>query len=220
MIPETTLAFGGAAHVELRHHLFPGDGLEAAALLVCTRTPGPRRRFLVRDVIPVPYDACRRRARDAITWPGYYLEKAIDLAEPTDLSIVLIHSHPGGLFQFSDADDESDRQVIPCLFDAVGAEHGSAIMTAGGAVRARLYCPNMRARAVDLVAVAGDDLSYWWADKATLTGPGDRPVAFTRAMTAELGRLSALVIGISGTHSIFPRSSTRRAIKRAAPDRA
>lgn len=209
MIPETTLAFGGTAHAQVRRHLLPTDGLEAAAILVCTRTPGPRLRLLVQDAILVPYAACKRRERDAITWPGEHLEQAIDRAEPSDSTIILIHSHPGGLFAFSDADDESDRQVIPSLFHAFGALHGSAIMTVDGAVRARLYDPDLRAHAVDLVTVAGDDLSYWWADKATLTGPGDRPVAFTSSMTAELGQLSALVIGASGTGSIVGEQLAR-----------
>jgi hypothetical protein len=53
------------------------------------------------------------------------------------------------------------------------------------------------------------DLSYWWAAKATLTGPGDRPVAFTSNMTAELGRLSALVIAASGTGSIVGEQLAR-----------
>lgn len=202
MTPETTLAFGGASHQELHRHLFPTDGLEAAALLICARTPGPRHRLLVRDVVYVPHAACKRRERDVITWPGEYLEKAIDLAEATESTIILIHSHPGGLFAFSDADDQSDGQVMPSLFQACGMFHGSAIMTASGAVRARLYDPNCHVRPVDLVTVAGDNLSYWWADKATLTGPGSRPVAFTSGMTAEFGRLSALVIGGSGTGSI------------------
>lgn len=202
MIPETTLAFSGALHAQVKSHLFPQDGLESAAILICTRTPGLRRRFLARDVILVPYAACKRRERDAITWPGEYLEQAIDLAEPTGSVMILIHSHPGGLFGFSDADDESDRKVIPSLFHAFGDFHGSAVMTADGAIRARLYDPSLQARTVDLVTVAGDDLHYWWADKATFTAPADRPVAFTSGMTADLGRLSALVIGASGTGSV------------------
>jgi hypothetical protein len=209
MIPQTTLAFGGATHAELRRHLFPGDGLEAAALLVCVRVPGPRQRLLVRDLVLVPYNACKRRERDAITWSGEYLEHAIDLAEPANAVMILIHSHPGGLFAFSDADDQSDRAVIPSLFQAFGTLHGSAIMTADGAVRARLYEPDLQVRTIDLVTVAGDDLSYWWTDKTTLTGPGDRPVAFTSGMTSELGRLSALVIGVSGTGSIIGEQLAR-----------
>ncbi len=202
MIPETTLAFSGALHAQTKQHLFPGDDLEAAAILICTRTPGSRQRFLVRDIVFIPYAACKRREFDAITWPGEYLEQAIDIAESTTSVMILIHSHPGGLFGFSDADDESDRKVIPSLFHAFGSLHGSAIMTPDGAIRARLYDPSLQARAVDLVTVAGDDLCYWWNDKADFNGPEDRPVAFTSGMTAELGRLSASVIGASGTGSV------------------
>lgn len=82
-------------------------------------------------------------------------------------------------------------------------------MTEDGAICARLYDPTLCMRAVDLVTVAGDDLSYWWTDKATFTGPGDRPIAFTSTMTTELGRLSALVIGASGTGSIVGEQLAR-----------
>lgn len=202
MMPETTLAFSGVLHAEVKGHLFPADGLEAAAILICTRTTGSRLRLLVREVILVPHPACKRRERDAITWPSEYLEQAIDVAEQTGCALVLIHSHPGGLYGFSVADDESDQRVIPSLFHAFGTVHGSAVMTPDGAVRARLYDPGFRERPVDLVTVSGDDLWYWWADRASDGGPGDRPIAFTSGMTAELGRLSALVIGASGTGSI------------------
>lgn len=209
MMPETTLAFSGVLHAEVKDHLFPGDGMEAAAILICTRTPGSRLRLLVREVILVPYAACKRRERDAITWPGEYLEQAIDVAEPAGCTVVLIHSHPGGLFGFSAADDESDQKVIPSLFHAFGAVHGSAVMTTDGAVRARLYDPGMHEHPVDLVTVSGDDLRYWWVDKATDLDPVDRPIAFTNGMTAELGRLSALVIGASGTGSIIGEQLAR-----------
>lgn len=209
MIPETTLAFSGALHGQLKRHLFPQDGLEAAAILICTCTPGPRRRFLVREIIFVPYAACKRRERNVITWPGEYLEQAIDLAESSASVMILIHSHPGGLFGFSDVDDESDRKVIPSLFHAFGFTHGSAIMTADGAIRARLYDPSLLTRAVDLVTVAGDELCYWWDDKADLNGPANRPVAFTCGMTTELNRLSASVIGVSGTGSVVGEQLAR-----------
>lgn len=208
MIPATTWAFRGDLHEEVRAHLFPGDGLEAAAILLCARTPAPRRRLLVREAMLIPYAACRRE-RDAITWPGAYLEEALDRAEADQLALVLIHSHPGGLFAFSDADDTSDRQVMPALFQAHGDLHGSAIMTADGAIRARLYGPDISPRPVDLVTVAGHDLLYWWDDGARLTGPGPRPIAFTSAMSQELGRLSAAVIGVSGTGSIVGEQLAR-----------
>lgn len=209
MTSGTTLAFGGEAHTALRHHLFPSDGLEAAAILICSKSPGPRVRLLVKEMLLVPHRACSRRERDGLTWPGEYLENAIDLAEQTNASIVLIHSHPGGLFGFSGADDESDRMAVSCLLQACGTTHGSAIMTPDGAVRARLYDVSMQAKAVDLVSVAGDELSYWWDNRATFIGPPARPVAFTGDMTTELGRLSALVIGASGTGSVVAEQASR-----------
>jgi proteasome lid subunit RPN8/RPN11 len=209
MKPASTLAFAGITHDWVKHHLFPGDGLEAAALLMCTRTPGPRLRLLVRDVIPVPHSVCARRRRNTITWPGEYLEAAIDNAESEGLAIVLIHSHPGGLFAFSDADDQSDQRVLACLFQACGDLHGAAIMTPDGAIRARLYRSDMRSRPVELVTLSGHDISHWWDQDAGLKSASTRPIAFTSMMTEELARLVAGVIGVSGTGSVVAEQLAR-----------
>ncbi|OAH21854.1 thiamine biosynthesis protein ThiF [Methylorubrum populi] len=210
MIPASTLALAGATHALVRRHLFPGDGCEAAAILLCTKPSGaPRDRLLVREALPVPHDACACREPDRIVWPGAWIEKAVDAAEADDLALVLIHSHPGGLFAFSQADDDSDRRVIPGLFHALGPRHGSAIMTPDGAVRARLYGPDMRPRQVDLVSVAGDNLSFFWDDDPRPRATPARPPAFTGAMTAELNRLTAAVIGVSGTGSIVAEQAAR-----------
>lgn len=216
MKPDTTLALSGLMHAALKRHLFPGDGLETAALLVCTRGVGPRGRLIARDMILVPHEECRR-ARDAITWPGRYLEDAIDLAEDEGLAIVLIHAHPGGLLAFSEVDDESDRQVLPSLFAAYGDQHGSAIMTGDGAVRARLYDADMQAIPIELVTVSGDDLQYYWNTSATLLGPARRPVAFTSDMSQELGFLTAGVIGVSGTGSIVGEQAARLGFGKIVP---
>ena len=205
----STLTFPGVLHELVKAHLFPGDGLESAALLLCAKTPEPRLRLLVREVLKVPDEECKVREKDSILWPGAYLEKAIDLAEADDLTIVLIHSHPGGLYAFSGADDASDRAVIPSLFQALGKLHGTAIMTPDGAVRARLYDSSLERRPVDLVNVAGHDLLFWWDSDAMLGRATRRPIAFTSGMTAELNRLSAAVIGVSGTGSISGEQTAR-----------
>lgn len=199
MTPRTTLSLTAADHVRLKEHLFPGDGKEAAAVMVCTRVPGSRLRLLVRDVVLVPHEACSRRTEYALSWPGAYIEKAIDIGEPERLSIVLLHSHPNDFRSFSQTDDESDREVIPSVFQAFGDLHGSAVMLPSGHIFGRLYDHQGVVRPVDLVSMAGDDLHFWWRDgtEAGLT----RPMAFTSDMTRELGRLTALVIGISGTGS-------------------
>lgn len=211
MIPRT-LSMTQPVHGRLRQHLFPGDGKEAAAVLVCARVPGRRLRLLVRDVIPVPHEKCSRREPDSLTWPSEYIEKAIDLAEPDQLSIVLLHSHPGGTPEFSIVDDRSDREIIPSIFQACGSVHGSAVMLPNGVVFARTYEPGMNMTPVDLVSVVGTDLHFWWdTDRMS---PAARPMAFTSAMTEELARLTACVIGVSGTGSIVAEQLCRLGLGR------
>lgn len=193
-------------HASLREHLFPGDGLEAAAILVCTRYEGEHLKLLSKHLIVVPYAECERRDADYISWPGRYLEQAIDLAESESLSIILVHSHPGGYFEFSDVDDQSDAKTIPSLIQGVAAIHGSAIMVPGGAMRARFYDTQNHCTPVALVTVAGNDIKFWWGSAPE---PKQPVVAFTSGMTATVNRLSAVVIGVSGTGSIVAEQAAR-----------
>lgn len=205
MTPPIALTVSADVYERVRAHVFPGDGLEAAAILLCAKAVGQRTRLLARDAVLVPHAACARRERDFLTWPGASIEDAIDRAEADDLAIVLLHSHPGGLLAFSSADDASDRVTLPGLFAALGDLHGTAIMTPDGAIRARIYTPGNAARYVDQIAVPGQDIRYWWHDGQFLK----RPLAFTSEMTQELGRLSACVIGVSGTGSIVAEQAAR-----------
>ncbi|PMY50788.1 thiamine biosynthesis protein ThiF [Pseudomonas sp. GW456-L12] len=192
-------------YTTLREHLFPGDGKEAAAILICTRTPGSALKLLSKELILVPYEECTVRQPHTITWPGAYLEKAIDEALPQSRSIILVHSHPGGLFQFSGVDDESDSGTMVSLFQGVEAIHGSAIMTPDGAMRARVYHGGGSPEDIAMVTVPGDDIHYWFPDSSEQ----QTVLAFTSGMTTTIGHLTAAVIGVSGTGSIVAEQLTR-----------
>lgn len=204
----STLTMSGALHARLRRHLFPGDGLEAAAILICSRIPGPRTRLLVRDVVDVPYAECRR-GLDSISWPGRFLEIAIDQGESQRLSLVLIHSHPGGQLGFSDIDDASDGHVVPCLQQAYTAMHGTAIMVSDGAVLARLYDHAMQCTFVEMVSVIGDEIRLFWGSHQGERQGATRPMAFASGMRNELGKLSCVVVGVSGIGSIIAEQAAR-----------
>lgn len=209
MTPPQVLAFAGVQHECVRKHLFPGDGLEAAALLLCNRSAGPRTRLLVREIVLIPHEACRIRRPNLISWPGRCIEDALERAETEDLTLVLIHSHPGNFFAFSAQDDRSDLEVMPSLLANHGEFHCSAIMMPDGAVRARWYGQDLVPRPLELVTVTGHDILYWWEPDAMPGIPRRRPTAFTSAMGAEMGRLTAMVIGISGTGSIAAEQLSR-----------
>jgi hypothetical protein len=178
--------------------------LEAAALLLCARVDLRRTKLIVRDVLPVPHEACARRTRDALSWPGEYVEMAIDRAEADGLTVIAVHSHPGGIFAFSAQDDASDRILMPALFHGTGTDAGSAVMVPDGRICARMYDARGTQRPIGLVLCGGDDIHLWWAGEE-----GATPVAFTSGMTDWLGRLSACVIGVSGTGSIVAEQLAR-----------
>jgi hypothetical protein len=204
MSPASTLALTKEHHQQLLRHLFPGDGLEAAAVLLCSRGFGPRLRLMVRDVLLVPHDSCIREA-DFLRWPGKVIEDAIDIAKQDDLTLILLHSHPGGYFEFSPQDDRSDQLTISCIFQALGQLHGSAIMIPQGEMLARVYRPDMKPQKLELVTVAADEIHLWWADGTF----HKRPMAFGAESGRELRRLTAAVIGASGTGSICMEQAAR-----------
>ncbi|MDQ0612238.1 hypothetical protein QFZ83_006409 [Variovorax sp. W1I1] len=204
MIGASSLTLTAELHEQARKHLFPGDGLEAAGILLCARTPGPRVRLVARTFVPVAHALC---VRDPyfLRWPGAAIEEAIDTADADNLSLILLHSHPGGFFAFSEQDDRSDQTTMPGLLQAIGAPHGSAIMVPDGAMLARLYTTDLRPVLVERVTVPTERLRWWWSDGAFAS----RPMAFTSATREELGRLTTCVVGVSGTGSIVAEQLAR-----------
>jgi Prokaryotic homologs of the JAB domain len=109
-----------------------GDGVEAAALLLCTQVRNRRKKRLGREIIAVPYVDCTRR-------PGEYVEAAIDRAALRGDAVIAAHSHPSGSYALSDIDDKSDVAPMSALQERTDQTAGSAIMIPGGATRARIY---------------------------------------------------------------------------------
>lgn len=205
-----TISSHHSAHI--RSHSFPGDGLEAASILLCTKSSD--RRLVVKKLILVPLDECSRDPH-RITWPGTFLEEAIDQAMLENLSIILLHSHPGGMLAFSQEDDDSDLRTMPSLFEGADfpdASHGSAIITPDGAIRARIYQRHLTYQEVETVTCPGENITVWrLGEEGHLAA---RPLAFSTGMRNDLNFVTACVVGVSGTGSIVAEQLARLGIGR------
>src|SRR5688572_22114275 len=96
------LRISGDHHRALQDHLFPGDGLEAAALLLCgQRKASDRTIFTAAEYFPVPYDACTERRPDRLSWKTEAILSALERAAKRNYSVIKIHSHPTGFDSFS-----------------------------------------------------------------------------------------------------------------------
>ena len=204
----STLAIQAAHYRQLQDHLFLGDGLEAAAILICRRTSIERTRYISLNVIPVPHSECVR-TETRVTWPGELIEQAISQGESQEAVIFLVHSHPMGTPEFSQMDDRSDQETMNALFNAFGDVHGSAIMLPSGETIARTYDAQLTHEAVALVTVAENEIDLWW-HPSTGSRRGERqPMAFSSHMTRDLTALTATLIGVSGTGSIMGEQLAR-----------
>lgn len=201
-----TLALSGDQHAELRRHLFPGDGKEAVAILLCGRRDGDRRcRLVVQRVVGVPYDLCDR-APDRVTWPTDAIAHLLDEAAAKSLSVVKVHSHPTGYPRFSATDDDADERLFPAVHGWVEGDilHASAVMLPGGEMFGRTVDADGAMASINMISVAGDDLHFWFANTGAVELPAfvaSHAQAFDKGTIERLQRLSIGVVGASGTGS-------------------
>jgi hypothetical protein len=194
-----------AQHNVLRHHLFPGDGLEAVALLLCGRSSGENVALTVHKIVLVPYERCKVRAVDRVTWDSAVFDEHLKEIWSQNLSIVKIHSHPTGYDKFSAVDDESDMSlsVSWSLMFGESRPHGSSVMLPDGRIFGRYFDDGRILGEFESVAVVGDSIRFWPKLDHELGESQRRNLqTFGKGTMGQLAALRVAVIGCSGTGSI------------------
>ncbi len=204
---DVTLTLDAEQHAELQAHLFPGDGCEAAAIILCGRRAGDRRhRLVAREVHPIPHDQCSVRTPERVTWPTDAIAPLLDRAETRGLTVVKVHSHPTGYERFSATDDAGDRRLMPAIRDWFDIDlfHASAVMLPDGRMFGRCVTAEGGFEPLAHINLAGDDLMFWHASERADETPdfaASHAQAFGEGTFERLRRLSVAVIGCSGTGS-------------------
>ncbi|WP_227817365.1 ThiF family adenylyltransferase [Nitrogeniibacter aestuarii] len=212
------VAISGKHHVALKQHLFPGDGNEAVAFALCGRARRENLELLtVREIVPIPYDACSIRTPHRVTWSGAALEPTLARATAENLALVKLHSHPTGYPWFSDTDDVAEGELFPSLFGWLDSEAplASIIMLPDGSLVGRAVHPSGGGDRLDCIRVAGDDFSFWHdtPEPDNLPEHGIRIAqAFGTQTYALLRKLRIGVVGCSGTGSIVIEQLARNCV--------
>jgi hypothetical protein len=194
-------------HRQVRDHLFPGDRKEAIALCLCGRREGKERRVLtVREVVPVPYCECSVRTPDQVIWSTAILDRLLPKIWKSGMSVVKVHSHPGGYDRFSRTDDESDG-MLSVSFDGLfeeGRLHGSAVMLPDGSIFGCALIGGEIGNPFASVLVAGDDIRLWGCRNVEILEEDDlrNRQAFGSGTISILHHLRVAIIGCSGTGSV------------------
>ena len=206
-------------HAALWAHLFPGDGNEAAALLLCGRRNGAERHiFTVRRVVTIPHDVCTRRPA-SVTWPTDLVDTLLNEVYGKEQAVVKVHSHPTNYSHFSALDDQSDESLFSSVTSLLddGLPHASLIMFPNGEMigRALGEAGGVLAPFSSIMAV-GDDIRMWTPHTgSTPDGFAIRHAqAFGNGTTEILRQLSIAVIGCSGTGSVVVEQLARLGVGR------
>lgn len=214
-------------HRALMAHLLPGDGLEAVAVALCGRRRSRTHHCLtVRTVVPIPYNECKVRTPDRVTWSTQRLVPLLELAAQRDLAILKIHSHPGGYSDFSSIDDASDKDLFNSIFGWTDSAfpHGSAVMLPDGRMFGRAVMTDGAFQPLDSILVPGDDIQFWIPEyRSALPAFSQRHAQlFGAGTTRRLREMSVAVIGCSGTGSPVIEQLARLGVGRLVivdPDR-
>lgn len=212
------LRISGDHHRALRAHLFPGDELEAAALLLCGQRRGTERTILTAaEFFPVPYEACTERKPDRLSWKTEAIIPALERAAKRNYSVVKIHSHPTAFGSFSSLDDDSDSRLFPSVFGWIdGVPHASAVMLPGGRMFGRTVDDRGRFGPLDSIAIADSDLHFWHLQNHDIRAAFDKKnaQAFGAGTIGTLRELVIVIIGCSGTGSIVAEQLARLGVGR------
>lgn len=199
------LRFSGKVHQSLLMHLFPGDGKEAMALLICGRHEGENCSILLTHKLHlIPYEECVRESH-FVNWKTESIIPLIEEAVKKDMAIVKIHSHPGGTPDFSKTDDASDAEFFQSLFGWTDSNlpHASAVMLPDGKVFGRVFYPDIVPKSIYKVSVAGDQI-FKWHNKEIIANDDFslRTIqAFGEGTYGILKKLKIGIVGCSGTGS-------------------
>jgi hypothetical protein len=203
-----TLTMTAPQRTHLNRHLFPGDGREAVAILLCSRRAGQRtHRLLVRKIALVPYSDCPIRRPDLVQWSTDVLPPLLEEANREGWSVVKIHGHANAYRAFSPVDDASDKELFPSVagwFD-VDVPHGSVVLLGDGHLFGRVVSAEGTFTPMERIMVVGHDLQIDFDDaeeRLRLDSFTDRHARAFGAGTARLlRRLTVAIVGISGTGS-------------------
>lgn len=214
-----TLRLTEAQHAALRSHLFPGDGNEAVALLLCGRRKGADRHiFIVRRIVPVPHTLCDRRP-DRISWPTDSVDALLREAHGKEAAVIKVHSHGGDFRKFSKTDDRSDQTLFASITSLLddGLPHASVVMLPDGELFGRVLGEEGKVLGpLNSIIAVGDELRIWneHCTSANHAFTLRHSQAFGSGTTAILRELSVAIVGCSGTGSIVAEQLARLGVGR------
>lgn len=203
---KSQLRLSGFHYELLKKHLLFFEDREAVAVALCGRFSSEDCEILmVHDLTLIPHNEYIESEAVYLHWPTDRIHHYFERIGKSDLAILKIHSHPGGYDQFSETDDESDREFFSSAFgwSSTDKPHASAIMLPDGQIFGRFFFQNLHHSAINKVTIVGDTIQHFSIDNTFSKADfAERTIqAFGEKTYTCLSQMTIGVVGCSGTGS-------------------
>ncbi|TCC20723.1 ThiF family adenylyltransferase [Kribbella speibonae] len=203
----------------LHSHLFPGDGGEHGAVLLCGQVViEGMLRLLVREVVPaiegVDYVPGTRGHRHL---DGRFVTRQLRRAKDAGLVYLAVHNHGGqGRVAFSRPDLDSHERAYPTLLSVSGSPVGGLVL-ADGALAGDVWMPNGSRLPVHVTVIVGESLESLddgYAPRSGGIAPPARQYArqalvFGDAGQERLAQMQVAVVGAGGVGMLVIQALAR-----------
>lgn len=212
--------FRGDDWSKLQDHLFPGDGGEHGAALLCGQAViDGHLQLLVREVIPatdgVDYVPGTRGHRHL---DGAFVTRQLRRAKDNKLVYLAVHNHPGrSSVGFSATDFASHERGYPTLLQLNGRPVG-ALVLAREAVAGDIWFTDRSRAPVDVTVAVGDEMTELTPDGPLRSGQFAKPdtsryarqaLMFGTEGQAKMARLRVGVVGAGGVGMLIIQALSR-----------
>lgn len=208
-----TLTLQEAHLAALRQYLLRSDSCERAAYILfgtasISRDPWtsePNKRFLSREVIPVPESSIIHSSPYQVTWNTNSYVDVLKRSRLDSLAVGIAHNHSDAFPNFSDQDSRNEPDLVQLAKNRNGPETGLvSIIVTPSHVIGRTWLDTRQNCAFDLIRIFGERFSLQYENRGDDLGNEAfhrQSLAFGKALTQDLLKLRIGVVGCGGTGS-------------------
>lgn len=217
-----SVTFTEDQYTKLVDHLFSKtEGKECAAYLLCgiSKTTSTTR-LLVRQVIPILNSQLIAQSGVGFTIPSNSFLPVLKLADRESACFALVHSHPGGVPEHSQQDDQEEPKLFATAYNRIAGRdkvHASIVMSSPTMPRGRVWLEGGMTAPLEVIRVIGRRFHFFARNEQSGIDASfyDRQVrAFGPDLLSVLRSLTVGVVGAGGTGSSVVEQLIRLGIGR------
>lgn len=181
---------------------------ETAGVLTARVIDNPAGLTLLgRELLSAPAGAYTDRQPDSLSLRSTGWVPSVRAAHCDGSIGIFVHSHPGGVSEFSERDDEVDHQLWKSFAELAATDvYASAVIAgtvAAPCIKGRVRLPDGSVEPIHVVRIVGDRLTlHLDGGQAVVSAVHDRQVeAFGAAGQQVLAKMNVGVVGVGGTGS-------------------